>query len=66
MSGGGGWLDRLVGGCVSLLIAAFALYCAASLLEAVLPTLMLVVGIAALVGLVIGAVVVFRTWRDRW
>ncbi len=66
MSSGGSWLDRIVGGCVSLLIAAFAIYCAARLIESVLPLLIIVVGGAALIGLVVCIVVVINTWRNRW
>lgn len=67
MSGrGGSWLDQLVGGCVGLLVAAGALYCAARLIESVLPTLMVTLGVLALIGLVIAGIVVFRTWRQRW
>lgn len=67
MSGGGaGWVDRLIGACVGLLVAAFALYCAVSLIESILPTLIVIIGVLAVIGLVIGAIVVFRTWRDRW
>jgi hypothetical protein len=67
VSGGGpGLIDRLIGACVGLLVASFALNCAVSLIESVLPTLIVIVGIVALVGMVIGAIVVFRTWRSRW
>lgn len=67
MSGrGGSWLDQIIGGCIGLLVAAVALYCAARLIESVLPTLMVVLGVLALMFLAIGGIVVFRTWRERW
>ena len=66
MSGGGGWIDRLIGACIGLLVAAVALYCAVRLIEAVLPALLVVVGVLGIIGLVVGGIVVFRTWRDRW
>ncbi|OFJ50574.1 hypothetical protein [Mycolicibacterium grossiae] len=64
--GGGGLIDRLVGAAVGVLVAAFALYCAVRLIEAVLPTLLVIVGVLGLIGLVIGSVVVLRTWKERW
>jgi hypothetical protein len=66
MSTGGSWLDRVVSGCIGILVAAFALYCAARLIECVLPTLLVIGGVFALVGLGVSGIVVFRTLRDRW
>lgn len=55
-----GWLDRAVGTCLSLLVAALALYVAVALLQAILPWL---VGLGLLVALVVG----WRGWmRSRW
>lgn len=67
MSGsGGGLVDRLIGVCVGLLVAAFALYCAVKLIESILPVLIVMVGAIAVAGLIVGGIVVIRTWRDRW
>lgn len=67
MSGSGGsWLDRIVSGCFGLLMAAIAVYCAARLIEAVLQTLMIVIGVVGLIALVVVGIVVFRTWHERW
>jgi hypothetical protein len=65
--GPGRWVDRLVGWCFSILAATIALYCAVELIEAILPALIVVVGVLTILGLVVsGGIVVFRTWRDRW
>ena len=39
------WLDRLVGGCLSLLAAAVAVYVAVRVLEAVWPVLVVIGGV---------------------
>jgi hypothetical protein len=62
----GGWLDRVVGGCFSVLIGAVALYCAVRLIESILPALIVVGGVLALIALIVGGFVVIRTLRDRW
>lgn len=64
--GGGGLIDRLIGAAVGVLVAAFALYCAVRLIEVVLPTLLVVVGVLGLIGAVVGGIVVMRTWKERW
>ena len=68
MSGNGpsSWLDRLIGWCFGILAAAIALYCAVAVLESILPALFVAVGTLALIGLAVGAVIVFRTARNRW
>lgn len=66
MSTGGGWFDRLVGGCIGVLVGVVALYCAVRLIESVLPALVVIVGIGALIAILVSAVVAFRMWRDRW
>lgn len=50
----GGWIDRIIGWCFGILFGVIALYCAVALIEAMLPTLIAIIGIMALVGLVIG------------
>jgi hypothetical protein len=56
-------LERLVGGCFSLLAAAVALYVAVRLIEAVWPVL---VGIGVGVAVVAGLVAVMRWQRQGW
>lgn len=62
----GSWIDRIVGWCFSILIASFLLYCAVQLVQSVLPALIIVGGIIGLVALLVGAIVVIRTWRNRF
>ena len=62
----GSWMDRLIGWCFGILFGAIALYCAVSLIESILPTLIVIVGGLALIGLLVGVVVVINTWRNRW
>ena len=62
----GGWIDRLIGWCFGILLAVIALYCAVRLIESILPTLIVIIGILALIAAVIGALVVISTWRNRW
>ncbi|WP_421874691.1 hypothetical protein [Mycolicibacterium wolinskyi] len=62
----GSWVDRMIGWCLGILFGVVALYCAFSLIESILPTLIVIIGVLALIGLAIGAVVVINTWRNRW
>jgi LPXTG-motif cell wall-anchored protein len=56
-------LDRLVAGCVSLLVAAIALYIAVHLIESIWPVLVAIgLGVAAVAGLVL----VLRRRRQGW
>lgn len=64
--GGRQWLDWFVGACFRVLLAVIALYCAVALIKPILPTLIAIVGVIAIIGLLIGGIVVIRTWRDRW
>lgn len=66
MTPGGGWIDRMIGWCFGILLGVVAVYCAVRLLESILPTLIVIVGILALVAAVFGAIVVISTWRSRW
>lgn len=54
-------LDRLVGACISLLVAALAIYVAVRLLESVWPVL---VGVGFVVVVIIGLVAAVR-WRQQ-
>jgi hypothetical protein len=56
----------MIGWCYGILFAVIALYCAVRLIESILPTLIVIVGILALIAAVIGVGVVFSTWRNRW
>jgi hypothetical protein len=62
----GGWVDRIIGWCFGVLLGVIALYCAVRLIESILPTLIVIIGILALLAAVIGVGVVFSTWRNRW
>ena len=62
----GSWIDRIAGWCFGTLIGVIALYCAVRLIESILPTLIVIIGILALIAVLIGAGVVFSTWRNRW
>ncbi|MDX1870713.1 hypothetical protein SBI67_01140 [Mycolicibacterium sp. 120266] len=62
----GKFVDKVIGACFGVLLGVIALYCAGQLLQTILPTLIVVIGILALVGLAIGVVVVISTWRNRW
>jgi hypothetical protein len=63
----GQWINRLVGWCWGILGGAIALYCAVKLIDAILPALIVVVGVLTIVGLIVAtAIVVFRTMRNRW
>ena len=58
-----GWLDRLVGACLTLLIGAIAIFVAVRLIEAVWQGLLAVLGVLLLLG--IGVAVAqarFRGW----
>jgi len=66
MSGGYGprsWLDRLVGACFGLLLAAIALHWAVRLIESVWPAL---VAVAVVVGVVVTAVSAWRARSRGW
>lgn len=62
----GSWVDRTIGWCFGILLGVIALYCAVSLIETILPALMVIIGVLVLIGLVVGVVVVINTWRNRW
>lgn len=62
----GKWMDKLIGGCFGILLGVIALYCAVRLIESLLPTLVVIIGVLALIAAIIGASVVISTWRNRW
>lgn len=62
----GSWLDRLVGWCFGLLLAAVAINCAVAIIQQVLPTLVVILGIIGIVAALVGVVLAVRWWRDRW
>lgn len=62
----GSWVDRMIGWCFGILLGVIALYCAVRLIESILPTLLVIIGIVALIAAVIGVLVVISTWRNRW
>ncbi|WP_336855960.1 hypothetical protein [Sinomonas albida] len=56
------WLDRVAGACLSILLAALALWCATQVLQSILPFLITAVGIVTIAW----AVWVLVRWlRDR-
>lgn len=57
------WLDRAVGACFRLLLAAAALYVAVRLIEAVWPVLVVICLVA---GLTIAGVSLVRGRRNLW
>jgi uncharacterized membrane protein YozB (DUF420 family) len=63
---GGQWLDKLIGSCFGILLAAIALNCAVAIIKPILPTLIAIVGVLAILALLVGVIVVIRTWRGRW
>jgi hypothetical protein len=64
-SNGGRWVDRIIGWCFGILAAVLALYCAVKVLEAVWPTLIVIVGVAAIIALII-RLVVYYTSKKSW
>lgn len=58
-----GWTDKVIGMAFGLFMASIALYCAVQVLRAVLPFLIVGIGIAALVAVGIAGV---RWRRGRW
>ncbi|WP_369044667.1 hypothetical protein [Sinomonas sp. P10A9] len=43
------WFDRTIGACMSILLAAVALYCATQVLQAILPFLVIAAGVVTLI-----------------
>lgn len=63
----GSWVDRLLGWCFGLLLAAVAINCAVALIQQVLPTLVVILGIVGLVGMAVGIALAMRWWlNNRW
>ncbi|OBK28916.1 hypothetical protein A5634_19850 [Mycobacterium asiaticum] len=59
-------MDKIIGWCFGILLGVIALYCAVQLIQSILPTLIVIIGVLALVAVVIGVFVVISTWRNRW
>jgi len=66
MSTGGSWIDRVIGWCFGILLGVIALYCAVRLIESILPTLIVIIGILALIAIAIAVFVVISTLKNRW
>jgi hypothetical protein len=47
------WLDKLVGGCVGVLLGATALYVAVRLIQSIAAVLLVILGVVAFVALVL-------------
>lgn len=54
--------DRLIGGCMSVLLASIAIYCAAQIIQSIWPVLVIITGVVALVWI---AVIVVGIWLSR-
>ena len=57
------WLDHLVGLCLSLLVAATAVYVAVRLIEAVWTALLMILGVGLFITV---GVLVLRSRRNSW
>ncbi|MBY6385433.1 hypothetical protein HG717_16155 [Rhodococcus erythropolis] len=58
------WFDRAISGCLSILVAAIALYVAVALIEAIWPYLVAAVAVASVV---VAAIQIIRARREnRW
>ena len=56
--------DRAISGCLSILVATIALYCAVALIEAIWPYLVAAVAVASVV---VAAIQIIRARREnRW
>lgn len=62
----GRWVDRMISWCFGILLGVIALYCAVSLIESILPTLIEIIGVVALIAVTFGTFVVISTWRNKW
>jgi hypothetical protein len=62
----GKWMDKIIGGCFGILFGVIALYCAVRLIQSIQGTLIVIIGVLALIAALVGAFVVFFTWRNRW
>lgn len=54
--------DRLIGGCMSVLLASIAIYWAAQIIQSIWPVLVITTGVIALAWI---AVIVVRIWLSR-
>ncbi|RBO88484.1 hypothetical protein [Nocardia puris] len=52
--------------CVAFLVGAVALYAAVAVIEIIWPALVLVIGIAALVGVPVAGIAIYRKMRGGW
>lgn len=58
------WVNKFVGACFGILGGAIALYCAITLIESILPALVIIVGFATLV--LVATFTVRRFFSNRW
>lgn len=61
-----GMADAFKRTCIAILVGTLALYCAVGLLESIWPTLLLVGGILALIGIPLVGLVIYRRSRGGW
>lgn len=57
------WGDQIVGFGMGCLVAAVALYCAVSVIEAIWPILVIIIGVVALIT---AAIAIVRWRQNRW
>lgn len=58
--------EKFKRGCISILVGAIAVYCAIGVIESIWPTLALILGIAGVIALVVGAIVLYQKIRSGW
>ncbi len=59
-------LDKVIGWCFGILLASVLLNLAMGLIQPVLHTIIVVLGVVAFIGVVVGGIVVYRRVRERW
>ncbi|WP_109529083.1 hypothetical protein [Nocardia aurea] len=52
--------EKFKRGCISVLVGAVAIYCAVGVIESIWPTVALILGIAGVIALLVGAVTLYR------
>lgn len=59
-------IEKFKGACISILVAAIAIYCAVAVIKSIWPILLVIVGVVGFVGMVVGGIVVYRKIRSGW
>ncbi|APE38112.1 hypothetical protein BOX37_07725 [Nocardia mangyaensis] len=58
--------EKFKRGCISILVGVVAVYCAVGVIESIWPTLALILGIAGVIGVIAGLVLLYRKIRSGW